>query len=84
MQMAMQVAGSILIAVVALCLLIGAFFRLTQDMPMGFHTQKPGPEYDGGIRAQVEGQHRLVERWFRLWPVAVGLVLVAFALIAVS
>lgn len=80
----MQLAGSLLIAIVILWLGMGAFFRLTQDTPMGFHTRKPGSEYDQGIKVQIEGQHRFVKRWFRLWPIALGTAIVASGLIALG
>jgi hypothetical protein len=42
MKLAMQLAGSLLIAIVILWAGMGAFVRPTQDAQMGFHTQPPG------------------------------------------
>ena len=82
--MAMQLTGSLLIAIVILWLGMGVFFRLTQNTPMGFHTLPPGADYDQSINVQIEGQRRWAARWLRLWPLAVGAIVVAIVLIALG
>jgi hypothetical protein len=79
-----QVSGALLIAVVIIWLGMGLFFRIFQDAPMGFHTRPPGSEYEQGVANQIEGQRRFTDRWLRLWPIAVGMVIVATVLIAVG
>ena len=72
---------AVLLAVAFFWGVLGLGMRLFQDLPIGFNTLPPGPEYEKRNAAMIDRQHRFVQTWLRLWPSAAIIIGVAVVLI---